>query len=269
MAADFNPSGAHFRVENDMRGVLRALTVLRELNIHNGASILELHKATGISRSALYRIIGTLQNAGYLAVDTQSQSLRLTSMVRHLSEGYEEEAWVTEIAGPILDQLQQKVIWPTDLFTLFDDTMIMLRTTRRTSPWTFDRVMVGFRMPVLISACGRACLAHLPYDVASSLLQRLQSSAPPEHRQPERRDDIEKLLTKVRTDGYALRASGFMKETGSIAVPVFIAGTVRCAIAITYIFSAISEKDVVAKLFPLLKQAAVDIEETVARKASA
>lgn len=248
-----------------MRGILRALAVLRELNINNGASILELHQSTGISRGALYRIIGTLQSAGYLASDPQTGTLRLTSMVKHLSEGYDEDAWVTEIAGPILEALQQQVIWPTDLFSLFDDTMIMLRTTRRISPWTFDRVMVGFRMPVLITACGRACLAYLPDDVTANLVERLCRSTLPEHAQVQSPDEIRTVLDQVRKNGYALRASGFMKETGSIAVPVFIDSRVQCSIAITYIFSAISEDEVVRKLAPLLKEAAAEIEKQVQR----
>src|SRR4051812_37415297 len=137
----------------DMRGVLRALTVLRALNLDNGASILRLHQTTGISRAALYRIVGTLRSAGYLALDDETQSYRLTPLVKQLSEGYDEDAWITDLAGPLLDRLQQDVIWPTDLFTFFDDTMIMRRTTRRTSPWTFDRAYIGLRIPLLVTAC--------------------------------------------------------------------------------------------------------------------
>ena len=250
-----------------MRGVVRALAVLRELNANNGASGLELHQATGISRTALYRIMRTLQNAGYLAVDEQSQRLRLTPLVRHLSDGYEEASWITEVAGPLLEQLQRTVIWPTDLFSLYDDMMVMRRTTRRVSPWTFDRVMLGFRMPVLVTACGRACLAHLPEAAAEELLARLQASAGPEYDALRRPDTVRDMLRQVRADGYALRGPEFMKETGSIAVPVFSNGAVICAIAITYIASAISQAEVVRRFAPLLKQTARDIEAGIGAQA--
>jgi IclR family mhp operon transcriptional activator len=250
-------------METDMRGVLRALAVLRELNINNGASILKLHQATGISRTALYRIVRTLHHAGYLAIDEQTQSLRLTPMVKNLSDGYDEESWITEIAGPILDKLQQEVIWPTDLFSFFDDTMIMRRTTRRTSPWTFDRAVIGFRIPILVTACGRAYLAHLPNTIADGVLERLARSALPEDAIAYQPSVVKPLLEKVRTDGYALREVGFMKETGSIAVPVFVDGAVHCTIAITYISSAISTREVIEKFTPLLKRCADDIEEKI------
>jgi IclR family transcriptional regulator, mhp operon transcriptional activator len=257
------------QMESDMRGVLRALSVLRELNTNNGASILELNQATGISRAALYRIVRTLHNAGYLAVDDQTQSFRLTPLVKHLSDGFQEEAWISEIAGPILDRLQQEVIWPTDLFSFFDDTMIMRRTTRRASPWTIDRAVIGFRIPMLITACGRAYLANLPDAVTDGVLERLCRSERPEDAIASEPAMVRHLLQKVRQDGYALREKGFMKETGSIAVPVFTEGVALCSIAVTYISSAIETNDVIKRFVPLLSCAAAEIEREIqARHAS-
>lgn len=246
-------------MEADMRGVLRALSVLRELNINNGASILELHQATGISRAALYRIVRTLHSAGYLTLDDHTQSYRLTPLVKNLSEGFNEDAWVTEVAGPILDRLQQRLIWPTDLFTFFDDTMIMRRTTRRVSPWTIDRAMIGLRIPILITACGRAYLAYSSEEVANGVLERLARSERPDDATAREPAMVRRLLKKVKQDGYGLRETGFMHETGSVAVPVLTKGVAHCAIAVTYISSAVTSSDAVKQFVPLLTDAAAEI----------
>jgi IclR family mhp operon transcriptional activator len=256
-------------MEADMRGVLRALAVLRALNVDNGASILKLHQTTGISRAALYRIVGTLHKAGYLALDHQTQSYLLTPLVKLLSEGYDEDAWITEFAGPLLDDLQQEVIWPTDLFTFFDDTMIMRRTTRRISPWTFDRAYVGLRIPLLVTACGRAYLANVPTRIADEVMERVIDSQDPGPDAEGSRDAMRQLLAKVRHDGYALREDSFMKETGSIAVPVLVDGVARCSIAITYIPSAISSADAVRKFAPKLKACAAELASRIAREVPA
>lgn len=256
-------------MEAEMRGVLRALSVLRALNVDNGASILRLHQTTGISRAALYRIVGTLHKAGYLALDEQTQSYRLTPLVKHLSEGYDEDAWITEFAGPLLDRLQAEVIWPTDLFTFFDDTMIMRRTTRRVSPWTFDRAYIGLRIPLLVTACGRAYLANLPERIVDAVLERVIGSGDQSPGAAEAPAAMRQLLAKVRNDGYALREDGFMKETGSIAVPVLVDGFARCAIAITYIPSAISSADAVRKFAPRLQECAVELASRLASEAPA
>jgi IclR family transcriptional regulator, mhp operon transcriptional activator len=256
-------------MEADMRSVTRALSVLRELNINNGASILELHHATGISRPALYRIVRTLLHAGYLTADEHEQTYRLTPLVKHLSEGFDEDDWIPNVAGPVLDHLQRQVIWPTDLFTFFDDSMVMRRTTRRVSPWTIDRAIIGFRIPMLITACGRAYLANMPQAVAHGVIERLSRSDRPDDAMAHDPQMVLRLLRKVRQDGYALREKGFMKETGSIAVPVLYEGMVRCSIAVTYISSALSTKEVVERLAPLLREAAVEIEHDIGAKSMA
>lgn len=249
----------------DMRSVLRALTVLRQLNVSNGATIRDLHRTTQISRTALYRILRTLCSAGYLVADSDIESYRLTPLVRQLSEGFNEDSWISEIAGPLLDELQKKVIWPTDLFAFFDDTMIMRRTTRRISPWTIDRAWVGLRTPVLLTACGRVYLAYQPDDVTEGVLQRLARSQHPDDALAKEPKIARQMLRKVRQDGYALREKSFMPETGSIAVPVLVDGQARCAIAITYIASAKSAKDVIDTYLPLLRATALQISDGIAK----
>ncbi len=190
-------------------------------------------------------------------------------MVRHLSEGFQEDSWISDVAGPLLDELQKKVIWPTDLFAFFDDTMIMRRTTRRLSPWTIDRALVGLRIPMLITACGRAYLAHQPDNVVDGVILRLKRSKHPDDNIAREPKAVHQLLNKVREAGYALRERGFMPETGSIAVPVLVAGTARCAIAITYISSAMAAQDVVTKYAPMLKATAAKIAEGIAKTTTA
>ena len=160
------------------------------------------------------------------------------------------------------------MIWPTDLFAFFDDTMIMRRTTRRLSPWTIDRALVGLRIPMLITACGRAYLAQQPANVVEGVIGRLARSPHPDDAIAREARAVRQMLNKVRDAGYALREKGFMPETGSIAVPVLVNGASRCSIAITYISSAMSSQAVVSDYTPLLKATAVKIAEGIA-KASA
>ena len=132
------------KAQGEMRSVVRALTVLRQLNVENGATIRDLHRSTRISRTALYRILRTLCASGYVTTESEIESYKLTPLVRQLSEGFNEDAWISEVAGPLLDDLQKKVIWPTDLFAFFDDTMIMRRTTRRRAPGRSTAHWSGF-----------------------------------------------------------------------------------------------------------------------------
>src|ERR1700730_3357424 len=129
-------------------------------------------------------------------------------------------SWITDISGPILDRLQREVIWPTDLFSFHYDRMVMRRTTRRASPWTIDRAMVGFHIPVLVTAVGRAYLAHQRPDVQLGVIDRLAKSKHPDDAPAQDRSAVVRLLRQVAKDGFSTRALGFMRETSSIAVPV-------------------------------------------------
>ena len=93
-----------------MRAVLRTLTVLRALNVRNGATVLELSRATGISRAALYRVLETLREAGYVGLDLSRRHYCLTFLVRGLAEGFAEEDWVTQVSRPALKALQKKIL---------------------------------------------------------------------------------------------------------------------------------------------------------------
>jgi len=143
--------------------------------------------------------------------------------------------------------------------------LIMRTTTRRISPWTIDRAWVGLRTPVLVTACGRVYLAFQPDDIADGVLQRLAGSQHPDDTLAKEPRAVRQMLRKVRQDGYALREKSFMPETGSIAVPVLVDGQARCAIAITYIASAKSAKDVIETYLPLLQATARQISDGIAK----
>lgn len=245
------------------RGVARALSVLRTINANPGSGVSRIAQVVGISRPAVYRVVRTLEEAGYLRYDSASESLRLTPLVRQLSAGYDEEAWITEVAGPLLDDLQKQVIWPTDLFCFFDDTMILSRTTRRVSPWTFDKAAVGLRIPLLVTACGRAYLSHQDPRERDQVLERLL----PGEKHEEERQEARRMLERVRRDSYAMREVGFMRETSSIAVPVRVGGIARCSIAITYIATALKPQEVIARYEPMLRRCAESIAAALGGRA--
>ncbi|MNE99604.1 DNA-binding transcriptional activator MhpR [compost metagenome] len=64
-------------------------------------------------------------------------SFRLALKVRELSEGFRDEQWISAIAAPLLGDLLQRVVWPTDICTLGVDEMVVRETTHRFSRLSF------------------------------------------------------------------------------------------------------------------------------------
>lgn len=224
-----------------MRIVARSLAVLQAMNATAGPhSILSLSKDTGISRPALYRILHTLAELGYVRLDERNAGYQLTHHVRALSAGFDEEHWVTDIASPVLEALQRKVVWPTDLATYSNGAMHLRQTTRRLSPWTIDRAAIGLRLPMLGSATGRAYLAFCRSAEQRGIMALLKQTEPAEKLGAVEHLEMEKIIEWTRVTGYGERVGGAVPDSSAIAVPVYDERGVRGCISITFISSVLT-----------------------------
>lgn len=249
-----------------VRGVLRTLAVLRALNQENRASVSELSLRTGIPRPSLYRTLDTLCTAGYVRRRPDEERYELTHLVRALSEGFNDEAWVCEVAAPALTALQQEVIWPTDIATFFNDAMYLRETTRPRSPLTIDRASAGLRVPMLLSATGKAYLASCPEDERVAILDRLARSPSPDDALARQPRAVRQILADTRRLGYGQRSGrSFRPETSAIAVPVMLGARVLACLNITFITSTMTPQQAAERYLAALKKAAARMEAALQR----
>ena len=242
-----------------MRGVARTLAVIRALNARNGARVTHLSQATGIPRPSLYRILEALCDLGYVRRRGEAERFELTVLVRSLSAGFSDEDWIATSALPAMQALQRKVVWPTDLVTFFDNAMLMRETTRQVSPLTIDRVRIGERLPLLVSATGRAYLAHCEPVEREAILRNLQRSAEPADALARDRRYVSSVIARARRDGYGQQHGEVYPETGAIAVPVQYGGRVIACLNITFIASVLTVEEAASRYLVPLREAAAEI----------
>src|SRR5215470_4917872 len=101
-----------------IRALIRGLDALTVLNLRNGATVSEIAQEIKLPRTTTYRILETLSHAGYVYRDDHDDRYRLTIMVRGLSDGFDDEAWVTQIARPYLYSLCSEIVWPVGIASL-------------------------------------------------------------------------------------------------------------------------------------------------------
>jgi IclR family transcriptional regulator, mhp operon transcriptional activator len=251
-----------------MRAVARTLHVLQALNDHNGSTVTELMRRTALSRQAIYRILETLIEAGFVAAGRVPHTYKLTSRVRSLSRGYGDEALVAEVAAPVLDQLQKKVIWPTELATLRQTRMQLQDSTRHDSPMVIDGEVVGRTISMHNTALGLAYLSRCAPARRQALLTAMRATASASDPIPgERR--MRQLLETARAKGYAWREGGIVDghsyQTSTLAVPISARGDVRAALAITFFTSAMTIDEAARKYLSDLQRAAQTIERRLER----
>jgi IclR family mhp operon transcriptional activator len=239
-----------------MRAALRTLTVLTALNVRNGATVAELAIATQISRPALYRILETLREAGYISVDIARRHYCLTIRVRSLAEGFSDEDWVTQVARPALAQLQRRVIWPTDLGTFGNNGMWIRETTRPLSPLTIDRSVAGTRASLLGTAAGRAYLAFSREEEREQIVRNLQFSPEPGNEislEPRR---LNAMLADVKKRGYGYRYGEPPKDSAAIAVPIMCGDRVFGCVNMTFMAATLTPEKAAAQYLTALREAA-------------
>ena len=246
-----------------VQSVARAFALLRALNEHNFTTVQELSRITGLPRATVYRLLDTLVSEGYVANGAERKTYRLTIQVRALSEGFADEAWLAEVASPVLRELGQKIVWPTDIATFDRDSMIVRETTLMKSPLSINHGTAGYRPPVLQSALGRAYLAWCPDRERDMILRTISYSARPDAPFARDKAAVDRLLADVRRRGYGFRVGGLEPKTGSIAVPVFKGRRVLACINMHYILSALSEAEVAARYLEPMRAAAADIERAM------
>jgi IclR family mhp operon transcriptional activator len=246
------------------KGVVRTLDVLRALNQANGSTVAELHAMTEVSRPALYRILDDFRTAGYVARD-QRGAFHLTHLVRCLSDGYRNEDRVTQIASPVLDELQRHVLWPTDLAFYANHAMYLRETTRRQSALVIDRAHIGLRLPIFSSALGLAYISYCNDGERDAIVDALRRSDRPEDQVARDARRVAQLIRQTRSDGYARRYRGAIPGlastgTGTIALPVWLQDRVCACIAITFFSKVMTVDEAASRYLGDLKAACAEIE---------
>jgi IclR family mhp operon transcriptional activator len=235
-----------------IRALTRGLDALTVLNLRDGATVSEVAHEIRLPRTTVYRILETLCNAGFVFRDGADDRYRLTLLVRHLSEGFDDEPWVTQIAKPHIYELCREIVWPVSVATLSGTAMMVRETTDHDTPLAVERYSAGFRAPLLSSAAGRVYLAFCPASERDSLLETLDAAA--------QRTELLRMLADVRELGYATatRTRRLMDEV-SVAVPVTLYDRMLAVLTVRFLTSALPLKAGLERFLPKLRERAARI----------
>ena len=243
-----------------IRALIRGLDALTVLNLRNGATVSEVAQEIRLPRTTTYRILETLSHAGFVYRDTNDDRYRLTIMVRGLSDGYDDETWVTQIARPYIHELGKDIIWPVAVTSLCGTSMMVRESTDHRSPLAIERCPTGCQVPLLASSSGLVYLAFTTPTHRDSLLDILARSNREEDAPARNRPEIMKMLNNTRLQGYAsaVRARRVSDEI-SIAVPIMVDDRVLAAVTIRFSGTAVPLKLAVERFLPKLRDTAQKI----------
>ncbi len=244
-----------------IRALMRGLDALTVLNLRDGATVSEVAHEIRLPRTTVYRILETLCNSGFVFRDEGDDRYRLTVKVRALSSGFDDEAWVRQIAKPLIHELCRDIAWPVALATPSGGAMIAREAADPASPRAVERRPAGFRAPMLGSAAGLAYLAFCPAPQRDALIEVLARSPKDEDalaRAPQA--ELRAKLSEVKAQGYALTSSTQRSvEEVSLGVPIMLNGRVLACLGVRFAASAVPLPAALERFLPKLRQCAARI----------
>lgn len=217
---------------------------------------------TGWPRASVFRMLQTLEQAGFIERCGEGPVYKLSIGVLRLGYEYLAGQELAQLGQPILETLRDNSGYSAHL-AIRDGCQAVFVAKAAVSSSQFHSIQVGARLPVHTTALGSVLLggmelAELKTLYAGQALTRYSASTPA---------TIEALKTLVEADtqrGYGICQGGFESGVSSIAAPVMGANRQVCAaINITVLASRI-EATAVPTLVNHVRQAA----KTLSRRMS-
>jgi IclR family mhp operon transcriptional activator len=243
-----------------IRALMRGLDALTVLNLRDGATVSEVAHEIRLPRTTVYRILETLCNSGFVYRDSADERYRLTILVRGLSEGFDDEAWVNQIARPVIYGLCAEIVWPVSIATLSGTKMMLREATDHATPLAIERYSAGFQLPLLNTAPGRAFLANCPLVQRDALIEILARSNKEEDKPARDRAELLRALGEIKLQGFATatRTRRLIDEY-TLSVPVPLNDRTLAALTVRFIASALPLKAGLERFLPKLRQCAAKI----------
>ncbi len=253
------------RQYKEVRGLSRGLEVLKALNRLPGgiASTTELARACAIDRTTTKRLLETLRLQGLVRQGERDGQYYLTFEVRRLSEGFEDETWVGQVATPAMHASVRELVWPCDLATAEAGFMVVRESTHRWSALSQHRAMIGEKMPMLVTAVGRAYLTACDAAERQAVLELLGARSDQWGEMARDTRAVRRIISETLERGYAYNDGEWAREAdfAAVAVPVMRGGRLLSALNMVFPKAAVSKKDLEARFVPALKRLADVIGE--------
>lgn len=258
----------------------RGIQVLAALREMRAASLHDLHRGTGIPKPTLTRILYTLYQQG-LVWQRMADGAFLPSHIMLQRGRLDDSAWLVELASPVLEDLCDRVMWPSVLSVPRLDHMEVVETN---SPRArYDELPagpIGFRANLLRSASGRAYLAFCPDAEREAVLRRLRERDVAGHELAHDPAALRRMIAATRRRGFSVRAPDFGSHysktrrevddgRNSIAMPVRAGGHVLGCVNLTWRRKALTLTEVVQRYAGDLHEAITMIEARLADAALA
>ncbi|HSK24873.1 MAG TPA: IclR family transcriptional regulator [Egicoccus sp.] len=199
-----------------LQTLARGIEVLEALK-QGARTVNDLADLIAVERSAVYRLVRTLEHHGYVVRDGRTGLCRLGLAAWELGAHTDLAAEVREAASPHLDQLVQR-FGETAHLSLYDrgEVVYIHRVEGTHAIGSYTRL--GGRAPAHCVATGKALLAHQPaHEVDRVIAAGLARHTPLTIVDG---DELRDVLGRVAAGEVAVNRGEWREDVGGLAVPL-------------------------------------------------
>jgi DNA-binding IclR family transcriptional regulator len=203
------------------RSLSRGIAVLRAFR--PGTALLgngEIAERTGLPRASISRLTQTLTETGYLDYCAPQRAYRLGAPVLTLGHAMRSGSPVLRIATPPMTALARRLRINVGLAVRDGEDMVYLESVRFNAKGSQRSVVSGQRVPIELTALGRAWLAAAPEAERKSLMAQLKVKRRRRWHTLER--EIAEAASSVEQRGYCV--ASWQPQVVAMAAPLVSAG---------------------------------------------
>lgn len=198
-----------------VRAVTRALEILEAFNdVNSSFTVAELLQRVDLNRATLYRLLYTLEDAGYIMSEGEPQRFRLGRAVARLAHRWLSGGQMVDASLPYLHELWKKTNETVAFLAHRATVRVCLTELESNQPLSYKRG-VGYTEHLVKGASGKVILAYLDnQDWIIDDYFQLEDSL------PERQRLIEQLAV-IKQQGFAVSRNELINGAVALAAPVF------------------------------------------------
>jgi len=229
MAKDANGTTGE-RKSYKIEAVVRALNVLEALAETPDLGVTALAKEMGLTKSIVFRLLQTLEEAGYVQRDQDRAIYSLGYRVALLGERVGRDGALLHVAPPILDELRDETGENVNL-VIREGGYALALATREGLHAIRIFAQTGRKGPLHAGGASMLLLAYAEPAIRDRVLSgTLESHTNHTITDPEQ---LRKILLRIRANGYNVALNDLDDGAFSIAAPVFnAAGEVVAGLSI-------------------------------------
>jgi IclR family mhp operon transcriptional activator len=198
------------------RSLDRGLMILQSLSEHGASSLGDLHAHTGLAKSTIRRLLGTLVRRKVVRRSLADRLYRanIALPMPGAPATSRSEGWLVDCAVPHMIELTRSVGWVCDLHIFERTHSRIIESTRPLSPFFQYNRPIGLQVTSLGSAAGLAVLSTWTHTAVLALIDEIGDDPVWGLRRVGlTRSQIINFLEQVRATGFSSRPRRYLGGT--------------------------------------------------------